>query len=307
VSLLHYILKSVVTAKKMSRMIGTHENHTYDAPEQEQKELEAELRDKVLATLQTLHPGTVVSHEGHPTVNPVHRVRFMRNPLGPRDDENTVLQFTCQVVNDKLVATIPLAHPFVRRLHENPEDLAEYTRCLNDAPLAATVEYQEEIEYEKPDGENIGICLTYEIGGSWTDVTERSCLLMADNAEEFAELLDVVLGTNILPSVKRGHIQMPPDTSQRKRKAATMMDPRKRKADEIRASPSDQPGVLAKRGKPALAALDLNAPSDRKYYAGIPFGPVPATTSGWSLDFTTPRKLAKIAQTLGTAPGAPRL
>ena len=99
---------------------------------------------------------------------------------------------------------------------------------------------------------------------------------------------------------------MPPHTAQRKRKAAPKMDPRKRKADEIRASPSDQPGVLAKRGKPALAALDLNAPSDLKYYAGILFGPVPATTPGWSLEFTTPRKLAKMMQTLGTAPGAPR-
>jgi hypothetical protein len=38
------------------------------------------------------------------------------------------------------------------------------------------------------------------------------------------------------------------------------------KADEIRESACDKPGVLAKRGKPALPELDLRAKQDRDAY-----------------------------------------
>lgn len=47
------------------------------------------------------------------------------------------------------------------------------------------------------------------------------------------------------------------------------MDPisieRKRKSDEIQASPCDKPGVMAKRGKAMLPALDLDAPTEPSY------------------------------------------
>jgi hypothetical protein len=140
----------------------------------------------------------------------------MCNQLGPRNDKDTVLHFTCQVVKDKMVASIPLASPFIRLLHERPEDLAKYTRHLTEqSPEAATLKYQKEIGYEKNDMEDIRISLTHEICRSWTDIKEISCLLMADNSEEFSELLDVLLGTNILPWVKC--IILGPQLNNRKR------------------------------------------------------------------------------------------
>lgn len=76
-------------------------------------------------------------------------------------------------------------------------------------------------------------------------------------------------------------------------------DMRKRTADEIRASPCDKPGVLAKRGKTAPSQLDLDAPVDPKNYMGIPFGPVPGTFYGDSLADTNSPTLAKIMKSLG--------
>jgi hypothetical protein len=52
---------------------------------------------------------------------------------------------------------------------------------------------------------------------------------------------------------------------ERKRKADEISE-RKSKADEIRESACDKPGVLAKRGKPALPKLDLTAKQDRDAY-----------------------------------------
>ena len=73
---------------------------------------------------------------------------------------------------------------------------------------------------------------------------------------------------------------------------------RKRAADEIRDSPCDKPGVLAKRGKPALPEIDLHAPEDPKFLAGVRFNILTVTSPGFSLEFTDTPTLAKIMKTL---------
>ena len=179
------------------RVIGKHRDQTNHATEQEQQNLDALLDDNVLTELESSHTGTVLSHFGHP-VNPLRPCRFMRNPLGPRN-AGSALHFTCQVVNNMMVAKMPLDSPFVARLHRYPVDHTDYTfRLQETVPPDVTLSYEETISFETPDGEDIRIRVTYELDKTLPrDRTERSLLLMEDSPLEFAELLDTLLGTNI--------------------------------------------------------------------------------------------------------------
>jgi hypothetical protein len=161
---------------------------------QETRKLEADMR-MVLHTLERYHGGTHLSWKGGP-VNPEHPCRFSNNPLGEAGNPYRELSFTCQVQNDKMVATVPLESPFVRHLFQgSPRDLQTYRedREIRIDP-GETHRRQPTIKSLSPDGERIYMNLTYEITNT-QNTTKRSCLFMAYNAKEFSELLDCLLGT----------------------------------------------------------------------------------------------------------------
>jgi hypothetical protein len=156
----------------------------------------------VLRVLERHHTGTYLSWIGGP-VNPEHPCRFRSNPLGPQNDPWNELNFTCQVQNDKMVATVPLESMFVRQLHKYDHDDLEVYRWYRDAWLdpGETLSEQPTIKTLSPAGQRIYLKLTYKISRT-ENGTKRSCLFMAYDAKEFAELLDCLLDTEIYEDVE---------------------------------------------------------------------------------------------------------
>jgi hypothetical protein len=182
-------------------IIGTFaEADWHAATEQEQRDLDAQLEHMVLDELESAHTHTVLPYiPREHDVTPIRPCRFIRDPVGSNEDPNNVLLFTCRVENNKIMAAIPLASPFVRRMHVTPEDLADYTHHMRESIRPGTSRFYEKTNvFQTPGGEHIRICVTYMIDRRRPPTrTAKNFLLFATNPAEFAQLLDVLLGTQI--------------------------------------------------------------------------------------------------------------
>jgi hypothetical protein len=182
------------------RVVGCHEDNTYEASQEEKQRLQQDM-EMVLSVLERSHPGTLLSYIGGP-VNPEHPCRFRRNPPAPRDDPCRELSFTCQVQNDKMVAIVPLESMFVRTLiQDETRDLETY-REQRDVQIypGEMIRRHRDLRVWEEDGTVVYINLTYEINRT-QNTTKRSCLFMAPDAAEFAQLLDILLDTKTFHGV----------------------------------------------------------------------------------------------------------